>query len=87
MNFQTELLESVKLLFEQKQSTYKADRTYKSVVKRIHRKGYVILDQTGNERTVKCCIPGVTLRVGQGVFVKEPMGDLQQIHICGIPDP
>ncbi len=86
MKFQTELLESARLLFEQELNAFKADRTYRSVIRRIDKKGYVILDRAGNERIVTCCIPNVSLRVGQGVFVKEPMGDLRLIHICGIPD-
>lgn len=60
------------------------DRTYKTVIKRIDKKGYVILDETGSERTVPCCIPGITLRVGQMILVKEPMGQLKDLHICGI---
>lgn len=84
MDFQTEIFKSIQLMFDQKMGQYKADKTYKSVVKGISRKGYVILDATGSERTVKCCIPNVSLSVGQSVFVKEPMGDLRLIHICGV---
>lgn len=61
-----------------------SDRTYQSVIKRITKKGYVILDQSGNERTVKCSIPGLELREMQRVWVKEPMGDLRKLHICGV---
>lgn len=62
----------------------KVDRTYQSVIKRITPKGYVVLDETGSERTVGCCIPGMELRVMQQVWVKEPMGDLKGLHICGV---
>ena len=62
----------------------KVDRTYQSVIKRITPKGYVVLDETGSERTVGCCIPGMELRVMQKVWVKEPMGDLKGLHICGV---
>ena len=65
-------------------NNYKADRTYKSVIKNITQKGYVILDNAGSERTVQCCIPNVELAVGQHVWVKEPMGDLKGIHISGV---
>lgn len=44
----------------------------------------MILDRTGSERIVKCCIPGIEFRVGQSVWVKEPMGKLNDIHICGV---
>ncbi|MBD5463232.1 MAG: hypothetical protein HDR24_09290 [Lachnospiraceae bacterium] len=62
----------------------KVDRTYQSVIKRITPKGYVVLDETGSERTVGCCIPGMELSVMQKVWVKEPMGDLKGLHICGV---
>lgn len=65
-------------------ANYKADRTYRSVVRTITAKGYVVLDDMGNERTVKCCIPNVTLKAGQGVWLKEPMGNLKALHICGV---
>lgn len=61
-----------------------SDITYESVIKRITKKGYVILDRSGQERTVQCCIPNVELRPMQSVFVKEPMGKLNKIHICGV---
>ncbi|MCM1134375.1 MAG: hypothetical protein NC400_02265 [Clostridium sp.] len=60
------------------------DRTYKTVIKQITKKGYVILDESGNERTVQCCIPGLELKVMQSVWVKEPMGRLNDLHICGV---
>lgn len=60
------------------------DRTYQSIIKKVTKNGYVVLDQTGNERTVKCCIPGLELRELQRVWVKEPLGDLKKLHICGV---
>lgn len=62
----------------------KCDHTFESVIKHITKKGYVILDETGSERTVQCCIPGVTLKTGDRVLVKIPNGNLKQIHIAGI---
>ena len=67
-----------------RENTVNCDRTYKTVVKKVVNKGYVVLDETGNERTVKCCIPGVELRAGQRVWLKEPLGDIRKMHICGI---
>ena len=64
--------------------TINCDRTYKSVIKTIKPKGYVILDDAGSERTVKCCIPNLELKVGQSVWVKEPMGRLSELHIVGV---
>ncbi len=84
MDFREELLKTIQLMIDNSLSCYKSDRTYKSVIKRIDKKGYVILDRTGSERTVKCCIPNLEFRPGQSVWVKEPMGDLKGIHICGV---
>lgn len=84
MDFKVEILKTIQLMIDKKIGEYKADRTYKSVIKRITNKGYVVLDDTGSERTVQCCIPGVELKVGQGVYVKEPMGDLRNLHIVGV---
>ena len=81
-NLSDEILKTIKYALDKK--TANCDRTYKSVIKSISKKGYVILDSTGSERTVQCCIPGVELNTGQSVWVKEPMGKLNDIHICGV---
>ena len=86
MSFKQEILKSIQLMIDEKIASYKADKTYKSGVKGTDKKGYVILDSTGSERTVQCCIPGVQLKAGQYVWVKEPMGDLKGLHICGVFD-
>lgn len=84
MGLGEELIKTIQIIVNRKLNNFKADRTYQSVIKRITSKGYVVLDQSGNERTVKCCIPGLKLNVGQKIWVKEPMGDLRNIHITGI---
>lgn len=84
MNFKEEILKSIETTIDKKLNDYKADRTYRSVIKHITPKGYVILDRAGSERTVQCCIPGIELRKFQRVWVKEPMGDLKGIHIVGV---
>lgn len=84
MELGREILKSMQIMIDRKLNNYKADRTYKTVIKDINKKGYVILDETGSERTVQCCIPGLELRVGQYVWVKEPMGDLRNLHIVGV---
>lgn len=81
-NISDEIIKTIQYALDRK--TINCDHTYKSIVRNINRKGYVILDETGNERTVHCCIPGVELRIGQSVWVKEPMGDLKGLHICGV---
>lgn len=84
MNFSDEILKTIQIMINRKLDKHKADRTYRSVIKDITPKGYVILDNAGGERTVHCCIPNVELRVGQGVWVREPMGELKGLHICGV---
>ena len=84
MDFREEIIKSIQTIINNNSGGYQSDRTYRSIVKNITDKGYVILDGTGSERTVKCCIPNIELRVGQSVWVKEPMGDLRKLHICGI---
>ncbi len=61
-----------------------SDRTYKTVIKRVVKNGYVITDQAGQERTVPCGIPNVELRPGQSVYVKEPMGRISELYICNV---
>lgn len=84
MNFKQEILKSIRLMVDEKISLYKADKTYKTVVKGMNKQGYLVLDAAGSERAVQCCIPGINLKAGQYVWVKEPMGDLKRIHICGV---
>ena len=84
MNFKQEIFKSIQDMVDRAVSNCKADRTYKTVIKRIDKKGYVILDRTVSERTVKCCIPNIELRPEQSVLVKEPMGNLKELHICGV---
>ena len=85
MNFKQEILKSIQIMIDKKVSDYKADHTFISVIKRVNPDGtYVVLDDTGSERNVKCCIPGIPLKAGQNVYVKIPMSDLRRIHICGI---
>ena len=84
MNFKEEIFKSIQTMVDRTVANSKVDITYQSIIKNITPKGYVILDRSGQERTVQCCIPGVNLRIMQSVFVKEPMGDLKGLHICGV---
>lgn len=61
-----------------------SDRTYRTVIKRIDKNGYVITDETGQERAVPCGIPNAELRPMQSVYVKEPLGKINELHICSI---
>ncbi|GFI15456.1 hypothetical protein IMSAGC009_00615 [Lachnospiraceae bacterium] len=84
MNVKEEIFKSIQAMIDRAIANCKADRTYRTVIKRITKKGYVILDQAGQERTVPCGIPNVELKPGQSVYVKEPMGNLKELHICNI---
>lgn len=84
MDLGKEILKAIQIIVDKKLDQYKADCTYQSIIKNITPKGYVVLDRSGQERMVQCCIPGLNLRMMQSVWVKEPMGDLKGLHICGV---
>lgn len=77
-----EILKAIQYAVDRK--AVNCDVTYKSRIKNVNKKGYVVLDRSGSERTVKCCIPGLDLKVGQSVWVKEPMSSLRDAHIVGV---
>ena len=84
MNFKEEILKSIQSMIDKSIGDYKEDRTFKTAIKKVTPKGYIILDESGSERTVGCCIPNVSLRAGQMVWVKIPMGDVKGMYICNI---
>lgn len=84
MNFKEEIFKSIQTMVNKAITDYKVDRTYQSVIQEITQDGYVIIDNAGSRRTVKCCIPGLELKMFQRVWVKEPMGRLNGLHICGV---
>lgn len=84
MNFKEEIFKSIQIMVDRAIANCKVDRTYRTVIKRIDKNGYVITDQAGQERTVPCGIPNVELKPGQSVYVKEPMGNLNELHICNV---
>lgn len=85
MDFKKELLKAIQIMIDETVGNYKADRTFTSVIKQKNSNGtYVVLDESGGERTVKCCIPNVSLNIGQRVYILVPCGDLKKIHITGI---
>ncbi len=81
-NIADELLKTIKYAIDRK--AVNCDRTYRTVIKRIEKNGYVITDDNGSERMVPCCIPGLELRTMQSVWVKEPMSNVRNLHICGV---
>lgn len=84
MNLGEELLKTIQIMINRKLKNYSADRTYRTVIKRIDKNGYVITDQAGQERIVPCGIPNVELIPMQSVYVKEPMGKINELHICNV---
>lgn len=84
MNVKEEIFKSIQTMVDRAIANCKVDRTYESVIKEITPKGYVVLDDTGSERTVQCCIPNLNLRKMQRVWLREPMGNLNKLHICGV---
>ena len=79
-----EIINTIKYAIERYNAS--CDKTFKSVVKKLGNKDntYVVLDESGQERTVKCSIPNLELKVGSRVWVKMPCGKLNDMHICGI---
>lgn len=84
MDFKEEIFKSIQTMVDRAIANCKVDRTYRTVIKRIDKNGYVITDEAGQERTVSCGIPNIELRPGQSVYVKEPMGNLKELHICNV---
>lgn len=84
MDLGKEILKAIQIMINKKFKSYRADRTYQTIIKRIDKNGYVIIDQAGQERTVPCGIPNVELSPMQRVYVKEPMGKLNELHICNV---
>ncbi len=84
MNFKQEILDSIQTMVDRAIANYKADRIYRTVIKRITKNGYVITGEAGQERTVPCGIPNVEIRSMQSVYVKEPSGKLNELHICSV---
>jgi len=81
-NIAEEILKTIKYAVDRK--TINCDRTFKTAVRQITPKGYIVTDQSGSERTVKCAIPEVTLKPGQFVWVTMPCGKLKDMYISGI---
>lgn len=84
MDLGKEILKAIQIMVNKKFKNYRADRTYQTIIKRIDKNGYVIIDQAGQERTVPCGIPNAELRPMQSVYVKEPMGKVNELHICNV---
>lgn len=84
MNFKEEIFKAVQDMVNMAITNSRVDYTFKTVIKGIAKNGYIILDQSGSERIVKCCIPDLKLRSGQMVYVKMMQGKVKDMHICGI---
>lgn len=84
MDFKEEIFKSIQTMVDRTIANYRVDHTFKSIIKEITPKGYVILDESGSKRTVKCCIPGLELKEMQSVWVKIPMGNIRNMHIVGV---
>lgn len=84
MDFKEEIFKSIQTMVDRAIANSKADRTYRTVIKRIDKNGYVITDQAGQERTVPCGIPNIELKPGQSVYVKEPLRKINELHICNL---
>lgn len=78
-----EILKAIKYAISQQE--LKADRTIPSIIKSVNSNNtYTILDDSGQERNVKCSIPGLELRVGMNVWVTVPMGKVGMMFVSGV---
>lgn len=84
MDLGKEIIKSIQIMIDKKLENYRADRTFKTAIRKVTPKGYIITDQAGSERTVKCAIPGVTLKPGQFIWATIPCGKLNDIYISGV---
>ena len=79
------LVKNILKAVEEIQQNIKSDRTFPSAIKKVNSNNtYVILDDSGQERTVKCSIPGLELKVGMNVWVTVPMGKLGMMFVSGV---
>ncbi len=71
----------VKAIREEQQNT-NSTQVFPSIIKSVNPNNtYTILDDSGQERNVKCSIPGLELRVGMNVWVMIPQGKIEE-NVC-----
>lgn len=81
-NLSDEILKAVQIALDKQKLNY--DQTFKSVITGITDKGYAIRDTSGVTRDVKCGMPGVSLKIGQSVWVTVPCGKIGEMFVCGV---
>lgn len=63
----------------------KADRTIPAIIKSVNSNNtYTILADSGQERNVKCSIPGLELKAGMNVWATVPMGKVGMMFVSGV---
>lgn len=78
------IIKSIEILIQKALKNQSYDRTFLSVVSEVHGNGTYTIMNEGQNHKVKCSLPDVELKVGQGVWVKIPNGDFNSKHICGV---
>ena len=84
MSIKEELFKGTEVIVDAKLKRYKRDVTIPSVIMGVENNGKYKITLDGRNYTVKCSLPNVDLRVGQGVWIKIPNGDFGSKHICGL---
>lgn len=75
------ILKAIKEIQQNTNST----QVFPSIIKSVNSNNtYTILDDSGQERNVKCSIPGLELRVGMNVWVTVPMGKVGMMFVSGV---
>lgn len=75
------ILKAIKEIQQNTNST----QVFPSVIKAVNSNNtYTILDDSGQERNVKCSIPGLELKAGMNVWVTVPMGKVGMMFVSGV---
>ena len=74
----------LKAIKEIQQNTNSTQVFPSSIIKSVNSNNtYTILDDSGQERNVRCSIPGLELKVGMNVWVTVPMGKVGMMFVSG----
>ena len=84
MSIKEQIFKATEMIVDNKLKRFKVDKTLPSVVTSVEKDGKYVIVFDGSNYSVKCSIPNMDLKVGQGVWVKIPNGDFNSKHICGV---
>lgn len=77
------LTDKINYVVEQYTQKLKYDKTFKSTIWKINENGTYQICYLGQKYNIHNAL-GITLSLGQGVWVKIPNGTFRDMHICGV---